>query len=94
MTKLTNLLPSPAEARVEPDGSRDWDADFRALLDGIDWKRYPAPYGRLRPREEAWYGPVPYRFGNTTMPARTLTPPLDQLRRRAEEVAGYAGSLH
>src|SRR5262249_56619197 len=51
-----------------------------------------AMWGRTipMPRLIAMYGPAGYRYSGVVHPPRALTPRLDAIRRRAEEVTGRA----
>jgi alkylated DNA repair dioxygenase AlkB len=66
-------------------------AHFRGLLDEIAWEEQRFTiYGRTlpMPRLIAMYGPVGYRYSGVVHPPRPLTPRLDAIRRRAEDVTG------
>jgi alkylated DNA repair dioxygenase AlkB len=65
------------------------DAYLAALHDGLDWEAQQfTMYGRTvpMPRLIAMYGPVGYRYSGVVHPPRALTPDLDAVRRRVEEV--------
>jgi alkylated DNA repair dioxygenase AlkB len=68
------------------------DDVLEQLLEDVEFQqRERRMYGRVvkTPRLEAWYGPAPYRFGGSELPARELPPVLRALALRLE--AQYSG---
>ena len=68
-------------------------AHLEGLVGELDWEEQRfAIYGREvpMPRLIAMYGPAGYRYSGVVHPPRALTPRLDAIRRRAEEVTGRA----
>jgi alkylated DNA repair dioxygenase AlkB len=64
-----------------------------ALLTEIEWEEQRFTiFGRTRPmpRLIAMYGPVGYRYSGVVHPPRPLSPRLDAIRRRVEEVSARA----
>src|SRR5213593_1981705 len=64
-----------------------------ALLDEVEWEEQRFTiYGRTMPmpRLIAMYGPVGYRYSGVVHPPRLLSPRLDAIRCRVEEVTGRA----
>jgi alkylated DNA repair dioxygenase AlkB len=68
-------------------------AHLHGLLAETDWEEQRfAIYGRTMPmpRLIAMYGPVGYRYSGVVHPPRLLSPRLDAIRCRVEEVTGRA----
>src|SRR5262252_1512531 len=68
-------------------------AHLAVLLADLAWEEQRFTiYGRTipMPRLIAMYGPAGYRYSGVVHPPRALTPRLDAIRRRAEEVTGCA----
>ena len=66
---------------------------LQGLLAETDWEEQRFTiYGRTlpMPRLIAMYGPAGYRYSGVVHPPRPLSPRLDAIRRRAEEVTGRA----
>jgi len=66
-------------------------AHLRGLLAEAHWEEQRFTiYGRTipMPRLIAMYGPAGYRYSGVVHPPRPLSPRLDAIRRRAEEVTG------
>jgi alkylated DNA repair dioxygenase AlkB len=69
------------------------EAHLHGLLAELDWEEQRFTiYGRTMPmpRLIAMYGPVGYRYSGVVHPPRPLSPRLDEVRRRIEEVTGRA----
>ena len=68
-------------------------AHLEGLLADMDWQEQSFTiYGRTMPmpRLIAMYGPVGYRYSGVVHPPRPLSPRLESIRRRVEEVTGRA----
>jgi alkylated DNA repair dioxygenase AlkB len=68
-------------------------AHLQGLLAETEWEEQRFTiYGRTMPmpRLIAMYGPVGYRYSGVVHPPRPLSPRLDTIRRRVEEVTGRA----
>jgi alkylated DNA repair dioxygenase AlkB len=66
-------------------------AHFQGLLPEIQWEEQRFTiYGRTMPmpRLIAMYGPVGYRYSGVVHPPRPLSPRLEVIRRRVEDVTG------
>ncbi len=69
------------------------DEHVRALLSDVAWEEQRFTiYGRTMPmpRLIAMYGPAGYRYSGVVHPPRALSPRLDAIRRRVEDVTGRA----
>jgi alkylated DNA repair dioxygenase AlkB len=69
------------------------EAHLEGLLADLEWEEQRFTiYGRTMPmpRLVAMYGPVGYRYSGVVHPPRRLSPRLDLIRRRVEEVTGRA----
>jgi alkylated DNA repair dioxygenase AlkB len=69
----------------------DADRLFHALLDSIAWGQEEATIMGRRvaiPRLTAWHGEAGYVYSGIAMVPAPWTPPLLELRARAEEIAG------
>jgi alkylated DNA repair dioxygenase AlkB len=66
-------------------------AHLQGLLAEVDWEEQRFTiYGRTMPmpRLIAMYGPVGYRYSGVVHPPRPLSPRLEAIRRRVEDVTG------
>ena len=64
---------------------------LRQLMSGLAWEEQGFTiFGRSRPmpRLIAMYGPVGYRYSGVMHPPRALTPELEAIRARVQDVAG------
>jgi alkylated DNA repair dioxygenase AlkB len=64
---------------------------LQALLSDLDWEEQRFTiYGRTMPmpRLIAMYGPTGYRYSGVVHPPRPLSPRLEMIRRRVEDVTG------
>jgi alkylated DNA repair dioxygenase AlkB len=91
------LIQDPTRQLLDRDGNAvlyrgAFKLDFDQYHDAIDWQSETVQiFGRVHevPRLIAYYGFEPYRYSGIDHPARELTPELEALRGRVEQVSGY-----
>ncbi|EKO3386411.1 alpha-ketoglutarate-dependent dioxygenase AlkB [Vibrio fluvialis] len=69
------------------------DHAFSVLTQELDWQQEAITlFGKsvLQPRLQAWYGDKAYTYSGLTMPPKTWTPMLADLKQRCELLAGQA----